>query len=377
MHALFWTCLAVIGYVYFGYPLLLVSGLLGRRKLVHRGTDLPTISIVVPAHNEESGIAAKIRNLLALDYPRDLMQILVGSDGSTDGTEAIVERYASQGVRLIASKAQRGKSSIQNDIVEHASGDILIFTDADCLMARDAIRKLVRNFADPHVGLVTGLTSYQNSDETDITRNESLYLKYESWLRREETERGLLAAASGALFSMRRSLWRPLDPSLGDDFALPLEVLLRGHRNLLEPRARVETKLTQTRPREMLHQKKRVVSKDLRGLLTKKGVLNPLRTGPVAISLWSHKALRWVAPYFLLGLFLSSLFLLDREPFRLFLTAQALFYALAAVGLFFGKLQLRLPWSVPSAFCLVNFAALLGTFHCFAGRTTGQWTPVR
>ena len=377
MHALFWASLTLIGYVYFGYPLLLVLGLLGRRKLVQMGKDLPTISVIVPAHNEALGIEAKIENLLALDYPHDLTEILIGSDGSTDDTEEIVERYASRGVRLIASKVQRGKSSIQNDLVDHAAGDILIFTDADCLVARDAIRHLVRNFADPHVGLVTGLTSYQNSDETDITRNESLYLRYESWLRREETDRGLLAAASGALFSMRRSLWQPLDPSLGDDFVLPLEVVLHGYRNLLEGRARVETKLTQTRSREMLRQKKRVVSKDLRGLIAKKGVLNPLRAGPVAISLWSHKALRWLAPYFLLGLFVSCLFLLDREPFRLFLTAQALFYGLAAAGLVYGKLQLRLPWSVPSAFCLMNFAALLGTLHCFTGRTTGQWRPLR
>src|SRR3979411_924296 len=138
MHALFWTSLTLLGYVYFGYPLLLVLGLLGRRKPVQMAKGLPTISVIVPAHNEESGIEAKIENLLALDYPRDLTEILVGSDGSTDGTEEIVKQYASRGVRLIASKVQRGKSSIQNDLVNYASGAILVFTDADCLVARDA-----------------------------------------------------------------------------------------------------------------------------------------------------------------------------------------------------------------------------------------------
>lgn len=377
MIILFWSCLAAVIYVYFGYPLLLVLGALGRRQSFGRGSAQPLISIIVPAHNEESAIESKIENLLAGDYPRERLEILIGSDGSSDRTEEIVRRYVRESVGLLSFPQQQGKSAIQNGLVAASSGEILVFTDADCLLPPGALACLVESFADPSVGLVTGRPVYRNRSETNVTTNESLYLRYETWLRRQESERGIMAMASGSLFAVRRDLWRPLDQALGDDFVLPLLVARAGMKNWLEPRVAVVTGLSQNRPASMLRMKTRIISKDFRALLTHADLLDPFRHRAVAVALWSHKLLRWLVPYFLLVLFVGNICLLGRPLFMVLLGLQTAFYLLALAGFAVRGRAGRGLWSVPMSFCLVNFAALLGTLQCFAGRTSGQWKPER
>jgi cellulose synthase/poly-beta-1,6-N-acetylglucosamine synthase-like glycosyltransferase len=266
---------------------------------------------------------------------------------------------------------------MQNDLVASSSASILVFTDADCVLHRDALRCIAETFTDRKVGLVSAQPSYLNAGATEITRNESLYLRYESWLRREESSRGLLAMASGSLFAMRRLLWEPLDPAVGDDFVLPLRTVLRGYRNVLLPEAFVATRLTQEDVDSMLRMKIRIISKDLRGLFQHWRVLNPLRMGSVAVGLWSHKLLRWLVPYFLLSMLVSNTFLVLRQPFAIFMVLQVTFYGVALAGLTWKEMRIRFPLSVASSFCLVNVAAFLGTLHCALGRTTGRWTTVR
>jgi len=377
MLILFCACFGVVAYVYFGYPLLLRAGAFGRRQSFDCGNATPLVSVIVAAHNEASVIEAKVRNLVASDYPRDRVEILIGSDGSSDCTEEIVREFAREGVGLLSFPQQQGKSAMQNALVAASSGELLFFTDADCLLPPFALRSLAGQFADPRVGLVTASPRYRNAGETSVSENESLYLRYETWLRRQESERGLLAMASGSLFALRRSLWRPLDPSLGDDFALPLQVARAGFRNRLDPRVSVVTRLAQHQPISMLRMKIRVVSKDLRALLRHRELLNPLRHGALAASLWSHKLLRWLVPYFLVALFAGNFFLLGRPSFRALFVLQAGFYALALAGLARPGGRNRFPWTVPASFCIVNFAALVGTLHCLSGRTSGLWTPER
>ncbi|HUO33993.1 MAG TPA: glycosyltransferase [Candidatus Acidoferrum sp.] len=379
MLILFCTSAALILYVYFGYPLILVSGLLGRRRSPVEApiVDWPSLSIIVAARNEESVIEGKLLNLLAVDYPRDKIEILVGSDGSSDRTEEIVRRFHSQGVSLLSFPQQIGKSGIQNGLVKFATGSLLVFTDADCFFAPETLRLLVFRFSDARVGLVTARPLYENESETPVTQNEGVYLRYESWIRAEESARGLLAMASGSLFSMRRSLWQPLDPAHGDDFVLPLRVASSGFLNLLEPRAVAVTLLEQKLPASMLRLKSRIISKDFRGLLANAAILNPFRHGSVAIALWSHKILRWLVPYFLISLLLSNLFLLAHPVFRASLFLQLVFYAFALLGAALRRRSSFLLWSMPFSFCLVNFAALVGTLQCLARRPAGQWTPAR
>jgi poly-beta-1,6-N-acetyl-D-glucosamine synthase len=376
MHVLFWVSFLEIAYVYFGYPILLKLGALGRRIDFVRGKALPSISVIVPAHNEESTIEWKLNSLIGADYPRELVEILVGSDGSSDKTEDIVERFRHEGVGLISFPRQQGKSAIQNGLVAATTGEILVFTDADSLVPRTALRHLVENFDDSRVGLVTGHAEYSNASETRVAENESLYLRYDTRLRERESERGILAMASGSLFALRRSLWAPLDPALGDDFVLPLRVAGARLRNVIDPRVSAITQLTQDRPSSMLRMKIRIINKDLRALLVYRNLLNPIRHGALAVGLWSHKLLRWLVPYFLLGMLVSSIVSVSHPFFGLVLGSQLLFYGLAVFGLLRSSASHPL-WSVPASFCIVNLAALVGSVMCIAGRTSGKWQPAR
>jgi len=380
MVIVFWACLATVIYVYLGYPLLLSLDVFGRPMAIRRErspASWPTVSVIVAAHNEESQIEAKIRNILDSEYPRARIEILIGSDGSSDKTDSIVRRFVGQGVGLISFPQQQGKSAMQNRLVAAASGEILVFSDADCYFSSGVIAVALQKFADPRVGLVTARPRYTNEADTAITKNEGLYLRYETWLRREESRRGSLAMASGSFVAMRRSLWRPLQPALGDDFVLPLRCALAQMLNILDERISVVTRLSEHRPRAMLRTKIRIITKDFRALLAHASLLDPFRYRALAISLWSHKLLRWLVPYFLIANIVSTCFLLDRPFFRAMLALQIGFYGLALLGCSSPERLRSFPWSVPASFCIVNLAALIGTAKCFAGRTSGRWTPAR
>ena len=198
MLSIFWICAFLICYVYLGYPLLLASGLFGKRRLGRRRCIQPSLSILNPARNEENVIRAKLLNLISQNYPLEKLEILVGNDGSSDRTAAVVSEFIPLGVQLVSADEPCGKSSIQNALVERAQSEILVFTDADCTLPTNAIRTMVQHFADPRVGLVTGCASFRNRGQTPIVENESLYWKYERWLREQESDRGLLAMASGS-----------------------------------------------------------------------------------------------------------------------------------------------------------------------------------
>lgn len=370
-------CFALVAYVYFGYPFLLWCGAFGRRRPLRRGPTQELISIIVPAHNEEAAIEAKLRNLLASNFPREQVEILIGSDGSSDRTEEIVRQFKTEGVGLVSFPQQHGKSAIQNGLVAVSSGSILVFTDADCLFSPDALDHLVENFADSRVGLVTGRPEYSNARETNISTNESSYLRYETWMRERESQRGILAVASGSLFGLRRSLWKQLPSEFGDDFVLPLHVANEGFLNVLDSRVISTTRLTQNKAGSMLRMKSRIIGKDLRALMTNRKLLNPMRHGSLAIGLWSHKLLRWLVPFFLILMLASSLFAPHSAFSRAFLAFQIGFYAIALAGFSVRNRALAFPWSVPTSFCIVNCAALLGVLKCISGRTSGLWKPER
>jgi cellulose synthase/poly-beta-1,6-N-acetylglucosamine synthase-like glycosyltransferase len=377
MTILFWFSVATIAYIYFGYPFLLKNHFLGSAKTWRRGDAQPTVSFIVAAHNEESVIEAKIENLLASDYPRERVEILIGSDGSSDGTEEIVRRFGDDGVGLISFPQHQGKSAIQNGLVAAASGEILVFTDADCMLPAQGLSHLIENFGDERIGLVTGSPRYHNELETDVTQNESLYLRYETWLRKQENDRGLLAMASGSLFALRRSLWKPLDPNWSDDFALPLQVELAGMKTVLDSRVVPLTRLTQSLPGSMFNLKVRIVSKDFKTLLAHGILLNPFRYGAIAVTLWSHKLLRWLVPYFLLATIASNIFLWRSSFYRAALIVQMTLYAVALAGFLWRPRRIGFPFSILTSFCLVNIASLLGTAKAFLRKTSGKWEPVR
>ncbi len=382
MSLLFWISAFVIAYVYAGYPALLAAGAFGRRRKlaspqVAGARGLPLVSVIVAAHNEEAVIERKIQNILACDYPAERLEVLIGSDGSSDRTEEIVRRYADKGVGLVSFPHQQGKSAIQNGLVAFASGSVLAFTDSDCEMEAHALRTIVARLEDATVGLVTAIPRYINEAESTVTRNESTYLRYESWIREQESARGVLAMASGSLFAIPREAWKPLQRNLGDDFELPLRTVLAGKRCVTDPQLRTITRLSQSSAGAMFGLKARIVSKDFRALLAYRAALNPLRHGAVALALWSHKLLRWLIPCFLIALFVASAGLARAPFYRLALIAQVAFYALAAAGAMLSARGRNSVLTVPFSFCLVNAAALAGLLRCVTGRASGAWTPVR
>lgn len=370
----------LVAYIYIGYPLLLLAlSRLRPAPPVRKANFTPLVSLVVPAHNEEKVIAQKMQNALALDYPRHKLEIIVASDGSTDGTNEIVRAYAHRGVRLVGLGRKQGKSAAQNRAVATASGDVLFFTDANVLLRPDALRTMLRNFADGSVGCVVGKVTYLNRRDTSVSEGEGLYWRYELFLRGLESRLGNLAMGSGPIMAIRRHLFEPLDPDAGEDFVLPMQVAMKGYRVVYEPEAVSEEVLCQTTPASMLESKVRIITKDLRGLFLCRAVLNPLRYPLYAWGLISHKLLRWLVPYFLIALLAANLLLLGQPFYRVTLALQVAAYALAVIGYLWQSTDRKPPWvfGVPLSFCLVNLAALIGVARFLMGKRAGRWEPVR
>jgi cellulose synthase/poly-beta-1,6-N-acetylglucosamine synthase-like glycosyltransferase len=366
--------------VYIGYPVLaLLAARLHPAPPIRKAKCTPSASLVVPAHNEETVIAQKIRSSLGLVYPPSKLNIIVASDGSTDRTNEIVGGFADQGVNLLALNRNRGKSAAQNAAAVRGKGDLLLFTDANATLRPDALCRLVRNFADEGVGCVVGKVTYRNEGDTGVSEGEGFYWRYELSLRQLESRLGNLAMGSGPIMALRRELFEPLDPDVGEDFALPMKVAMKGYRVVYEPEAVSEEVLFQNTPSTMFKSKVRIITKDLRGLWLCRGILNPLRYPLYSWGLISHKLLRWLVPYFLIGLFAANLLLLEQSFCRLTLAAQIFCYGLAGLGYLWQRTGWKPPrlLAIPFSFCLVNSAAAVGMARFLTGKRSGSWTPVR
>lgn len=371
--------LFLILYVYFGYPLLLlILSKLRPGPLVRKADIIPNVSLIIAAYNEEKVIAHKIENSLALNYPQKNLETIIASDGSTDGTNEIVSTFSDQGVKLVALNHNQGKSAAQNRAVEESHGDIILFTDANVVFPHDAVKKVVRNFADESVGCVVGKVIYLNEEETSVGEGEGLYWRYELFLRAMESKLGNYAAGSGPIMAIRREVFQTLDPDVGEDFVLPMQTAMSGYRVIYEPEATSEEILFQNTPASMFRSKVRVISKDLRGLFLCRSILNPFRYPLYAWGLISHKLLRWLVPYFLIALFALNLLLLGRVFYNFALALQIAFYTLAAIGyLRQRKAKPTQILGIPFSFCLVNLAALVGVARFAMGKKAGRWVPIR
>jgi len=378
LQILFWLCVSVVAYVYFGYPLLLVIlTKLRPAPPVQKADIIPTVSLIIPAYNEEKVIAQKIENTLALDYPANKLQIIVVSDGSTDGTNKIVRRYEAQGVKLVALGKNQGKSAAENMGLEAATGDIVVFSDATGMYSLDALRNLVSPFCDAKVGCVAGLVKYENTNVTSVSSGEGAYWRYEIFLRLLESRIGNLAMASGSILACRRSLVESLDEAVGEDFVIPMKAAMQGFRTVYATNA-VSRELIVETDHSLLKTKVRIITKDLRGLFTCWVILNPFRYPLFAWGLISHKLLRWLVPYFLIVLFTFNFLLVSQSFYSLTLGPQIAFYVSAVAGYLRQKTSkpLRI-LNLPFSFCLVNLAALVGVARFIIGKKARRWVPVR
>ncbi len=376
----FWANVALILYVYLGYPALLwiLDQFKVKRPLLIKEDFEPTVSLIIAAYNEELVIAQKIENCLNFYYPRDKMEIIIVSDGSNDNTVNIAHRYETQGVSVLKLPENVGKSSAQNEAVKQATGDILIFTDAEAFLQVDTIRKLVRHFYHKNTGCVVGKVVYLNEEETGVSKGEGLYWRYELFIRKKESEIGILTMGSGSIMAVRQELFEPLDPDVSEDFVLPIRAAMQGSRTVFDPQSTASLKLFQDQPLDMFRTKVRTILLDTRSLFLFREILNPFRFPLFSWGLVSHKLLRWLVPYFLIILFFLNFFLLNYPLYVLILTTQITFYTLAIIAYFLqSRSKMCRILNIPFSFCLVNLASLVGV-ACFAiGKKAGKWIPVR
>lgn len=372
--------LAGLFYIYVGFPLLLiVVGTLRNRR--HRqGAETPRLTLIVAAYNEEDCIEDRIENALAADYPADRLEVIVASDGSSDGTESLVADHPDPRVRLLRLP-RRGKIFALNDAVRHATGDILVFSDANTMADRGAFRALARNFADPEVGGVAGHTGYRiEAGSESSSRGESLYWRYDTWLKQLESRTGSVVSAHGGLYAIRRELHEPpVETAVTDDFIISTGVVARGYRLVFEPEARAWEVAVKSAEREF-QRRIRLMTRGLRGVAARARLLNPMRHGFYSLVLLSHKVLRRLA-LVPLALVLASTAVLGAEIplFRVAVAAQLAFYGAALLGH-----QLRGhavgQWKilyVPFYYCMANLAAFVALLRFVRGDRIVSWQPQR
>ncbi|MGD8394532.1 MAG: glycosyltransferase family 2 protein, partial [Candidatus Eiseniibacteriota bacterium] len=367
----------LIVYPYVGYPLLLrLARLLGERP-VARAPWTPEVTLIITAYNAAQTIRAKLENALALDYPADRLHVIVASDCSDDGTDAIVGEFAGRGVELVALPERQGKVAAQNAAIERARGEILVFSDARIMLNPESIRAMMENFADPGVGCVSSTDRVLGENGTSGDGGEGLYVRYEMWLRDEEARRGTLIGASGSFYAVRRALAARWEPALTRDFLTPLKVIEAGYRTVPEPRA-IGTYRALTAPEAEFRRKVRTVMRGMAVLWSMRVLLDPIRHPGAAFRLWSHKVLRWTVPFFLLLLLVASLVLAAHSRFHAAaLVAQLVFYALALAGYLHRGLEVFPFVKIPLFFTNVNLSILSAWFRFLAGGRQVTWEPTQ
>lgn len=375
LEVIFWVSLLLICTPYCLYPVcLLVLGAFRQRSLVTNQT--PSVTLLISVYNEEAVIRDKLENCLSLDYPRECLEIVVISDASTDRTDHLVAGYACHGVRLRRQERRRGKSAGLARFVPEAAGEILIFSDANSLYEPDAIRKLVRHFTDPQIGFVAGSQRYE-MPESAASRSESLYWRYETWVKILESRVGSLVGGDGAILAMRARLFEPLREDDINDFYLPLRMVMRGYRGVFDQEAICYERAAGSFRGEF-YRKLRIVSRSLRAVMRVPRALNPFHVGTFAFQLIAHKVLRWFVPWLLATVLLVNiaLALSGNTFYQVSLGLQLAFYV-TALCRFVPWLGTLRPVTVCYYFCVVNMAAGLGVLATVCGYRFATWTPQR
>ena len=371
----FWLCACVIVYVYAGYPVMvrLLARFVG--KGVVRAPIRPRVTVVIAAYNEARGIRAKLTNVSSLDYSPELVDVIVASDASSDGTDEIVTAFDPSRVRLVRVEGRQGKTACQNIAMQSATGEIVVFTDATTRVAANALSALTANFADPAVGCAAGSLVYETTSRNPTGEGGAAYWSYELSLRRAESALGSLVGVSGCLYAVRRSAYRPIAPELISDFVIALHLREQGLRTVLEPAA-VCFEETLAHAGQELSMRVRVAVRSINALVAERRLLNPLRYGRFAWQLWSHKVLRYASPLFWFAALGTSL-ALAANP--LYMTLFALQIVLIAAGVAGFLLQARRPGLLtkPYYFLLTNVASLLAILRYLKGERIVAWKPIR
>jgi len=370
---IFWLSVIGVLYPYFGYPLLLRAIASRRRATAERssGGPLPTVSMIVPVHNEERRLEKKIANTRALDYPSDRLQVIFISDGSTDRTMEMLRAAEGPGLEVVELNERAGKAAGLNAGLARATNDIVVFSDASITLEPGSMGEIVAPFADPQIGCVSG------EDRIAESGGEGLYGRYELALRRLESRVHSIVGASGSFYAQRRALCDPFTEGMAPDFLSVLRTVAKGYRAISQESA-VGSMTSVKDPKQEFTRKVRTLLRGMTTLFAHAQLLNPLRYGWFAVSLISHKVLRWLAPVFLIGTLVSPLWRLDSPWYLAALVGQLGFYAAAILAL---RERLGLHRSLVGRIALyfssVNAAVLAAWVQYVRGVRQELWTPTR
>ena len=388
---LFWGFIALIAYTYAGYPLLIAALARLRPQPSFPQAPLPKVTLLISAYNEEAVIAKKLENCLALDYPRDLLQILVTADGSNDHTVEIVQSYAKRGIELTYDPPRRGKMAAINRAMPLVRGDIIVFTDANNAYSANSIHELVAPFTNPTVAAVSGYKSIVSGDGS-LGESEGLYWKYESFIKEQEARLGCCTGVCGEMLAIRRNLYeRPPDWIINDDFYMAMRLVKRGYNVAYAKQAKSSERISLSAKDEMAR-RARIVSGRFQAMTISQRLL-PWKRPLIVWQIISHKFFRPLVPLAMIGALTTSLLGAWRprwvsptwvrhfkRPFALaLLLLQLGFYSLAWVGQaiqrprgLLGRLLYLSTFMVNS-----NTAALIGLYRFLTGQQTTLWKRVQ
>ena len=372
-----WASLIVLLYVYLGYPLLLGAlSLLKKRPRAALGY-FPKISVLIAAYNEESNIQKKIEQTLRLAYPGDKLEVIVLSDCSTDGTDAIVKAFPDPRVRLLRAPRREGKTNAQNLGSEVAAGEVLVFSDATTVYHDMALQYLAANYVDPKVGAVSGRYQYFDPNGNSPTGLGMVaFWNYENLIKMMQSRIATITGCCGCIYSVRSSAYTCLRPDIISDLVQPLWAIHKGYRVVFEDRALAYEETTRS-SREEFSMRVRVVTRGIRGILSVPQLLNPVRHTWVSFQLLSHKILRWFVSVLLLLFFASSAALWNSAGYRTLFVLQVFFYSFVGLSLLLPLHRMWKPFGIPLYFCTVNFAALCSLVEVIRGRKYVVWNTVR
>jgi len=375
MTFVFWISVLLLAYVFVGYPLIAALRARLWPKPSAAGRCEPTVTIVVVAHNEEDRITARLDNLLALDYPREKLEIRVASDGSTDRTVARARGYESARIIVEAFRRRRGKAAVLNDTVPTATGEIVVMADARQQFDRGALRALVANFADERVGAVSGELMMTAGVGAAVGEGVGFYWRYEKFIRRQESRANSTVGATGAIYAIRRALFEPIpDDTLLDDVLIPLRMVKAGYRVVFEPGARAYDAASATAKQEFVR-KVRTIAGTFQLFAREAWLFNP-RRNPVWFEALSHKGVRLLMPV-LQAAALTANTALAREPmYAALLAGQMMVYAAALGGCSRQTRRFGFVVTVPYTMCLLSWATVVGFVQFATRRQKATWERV-
>jgi cellulose synthase/poly-beta-1,6-N-acetylglucosamine synthase-like glycosyltransferase len=335
--------------------------------------DQPSVALIIAAYNEEEIIAEKIENSLQLDYPENELNIIVFSDASDDRTDEIIKQYQNEGVSLVRIQGRVGKTECQNRVADLVDDEILVFSDANSMYEPDAVSELVSGFTQG-VGCVAGELRYRESSEVE---GESVYWRYESWIKRLESRFYSLVAGNGSIYAVRAKSYVPQPADAISDFTEPLSIVQNGEQVRYMPSATAweETEASST---SELQRRIRIITRSWNSIVRFKNLLSPLQDSKFAYQLWSHKLSRWLSPVLLISVFVFSIALglmTEYTAFDLVILGQSIFYTLALIGWFADRSSIEDPviTHVPFYFLQANYGMLLGLISFLQGKNVVVW----